>query len=94
MSDLTCPHCHETVPRGATVCRGCQAEVEYGPSSMATFVIFTGSVVVGAWIADMFPRSFGILKYVIFFGAIAGGVWLRRVLFGDRIMFKRNYRTR
>ena len=27
---ITCPHCFGEVPYGAKVCRGCQAEIEYG----------------------------------------------------------------
>lgn len=27
---IVCPHCHSEIPRGASVCRGCQAEIKYG----------------------------------------------------------------
>ncbi|WP_232443575.1 hypothetical protein, partial [Burkholderia ubonensis] len=41
MSELICPHCHNRVPRGARVCRGCQAELHYGahPALYAIAVI-------------------------------------------------------
>lgn len=28
---ITCTFCHTSISSGATVCTGCQAEVEYGP---------------------------------------------------------------
>ena len=47
MPHLTCPHCHnDEVPIGASVCRGCHAEVHYGYSIKAYCFLFIGAGVL------------------------------------------------
>ena len=45
MSHIICTHCMTTVPHGATLCRGCKAEIEYGVSQgMCTVLSTSGTV--------------------------------------------------
>lgn len=52
-STMTCPHCHTEVPYGATVCRGCQAEVDYVPPGS----VYVGSIIGALIVAWMVSRS-------------------------------------
>ncbi len=94
MSDLVCPHCHGEVPRGATVCRGCQAEIEYGSPPAAFLVIAIASAFLGFKTSGIVPESLHFLAWVIGIGAFVVGCVLLNKMFGDRVIFKRNYRTR
>lgn len=93
MSDLTCPHCRNNVPRGATVCSGCQAEVEYGtPQAMFVIVLIIAAVVgvkVGIWFS-----SVSWLGWVAAAAVTVGGFIACGKLFKDRVNFKRVYNTR
>ncbi|MCE2594425.1 hypothetical protein K6Y31_06320 [Motilimonas cestriensis] len=93
MSELTCPHCHNSVPRGATVCSGCQAEVEYG-SPQAMFIIIliiaaAAGIKVGIWFS-----SASWLGWVVAVAVVIGGMVVSGRLFKDRVNFKRVYKTR
>lgn len=94
MSDLICPHCHGSVPRGAKVCRGCQAEIEYGAPPFAFLVVAIVSVVLGIKTSGVLPEGLSFLAWIVGIGGfIAGSVILGR-LFGSRVNFKRIYRTK
>ena len=94
MSDLTCPHCRGSVPRGATVCRGCQAEVTYGGPRSAFLALAVASLFLGFQTAAIVPVGVKWFGWVIGLGALFGGsVWLNN-LFKDRVRFRRIYRTR
>ena len=79
---MTCPHCLSQVPRGATVCTGCQAEVEYGPARMWYLGLLALAVAGGS------EMSFLVGAVV----AIGGFITLNWV-FSERVAFKRIYRT-
>lgn len=94
MPDLTCPHCHQTVPAGASVCRGCQAEITYGAPRHTFLIMAILSVLLGVWLAARLPASLEFIAWGAGIGAlIAGGALIQRVCRG-RIRFHRIYRTR
>jgi uncharacterized protein YdhG (YjbR/CyaY superfamily) len=86
---LKCPHCHGDIPKGARVCRGCQAEVQYGAPWWANI----GALLVGAvtwanmmsWSPTMALVSGIAVAVVLLFAAAK--------LFSNRINVKRLYRT-
>jgi hypothetical protein len=82
---ITCPHCFGEVPYGAKVCRGCQAEIEYGIPEWLFFIFLIFSVWVG-W------HSSGILAWVTGIATFfACCIISERYLFKNRIVFKRKY---
>ena len=46
MSHIICTHCMTAVPHGATVCRGCKAEIEYGVSQGMYTVLSVASALL------------------------------------------------
>jgi hypothetical protein len=88
---LICPHCRVNAPIGATVCRGCQAEIEYGPPRLAYISLLLVSIHSGFKVHQILlfnlPYLGWIIGIVIF---IAGSVFLEK-LFATRIVFKRGY---
>lgn len=94
MSELVCPHCRESVPRGATVCRGCQAEIEYGAPSALYFILLIASVFAGVKISGVVPASLSLLGWPAGITVLVGAGALLRRMFADRASFKRIYKTR
>ncbi len=102
MSDLICPHCRETVTHGATVCRGCQAEIVYGewPTYWKGIILIACIVVGGmSWkltlliVPDSLAYMVGVVWFVAFFGTYFAAVIKLRSRYRDRVIFKRIYRT-
>lgn len=91
MQVVQCPHCYSEVPHGAKVCRGCQAEIEYGAPPVAFLFVFIVSMFAGWFIG---AASHSIIGWIVFAGLLVGGIWGCVKLFADRINFKRIYRTR
>ncbi len=84
MSDLICSHCHTELPHNANVCRGCQAEVEYGvPSSSFVFLLII------AIITGITTRNMTLGGWVALTTVLVGGSVALSMLFADRIAFKR-----
>lgn len=94
MEDLVCPHCHNTVSHGASVCRGCQAEVEYGTPRIVFIVLLVVSVVMGFKTTESVSPSFSFLGWVVGVGFFVAGIVLLTKFFADRVNFKRIYRTK
>lgn len=94
MSDMTCPHCRGDVPRGATVCRGCAAEIEYGAPKWAYFVALIVGVFVGAKVYGWLPESLHWMAWVVGGVAFLFAVVGVNKLFVNRVNFERIYRTR
>lgn len=90
MSDLSCPHCMTSVPMGARVCTGCQAEIEYGPPTGAHLFVLLAAAGAGAKLVDAVHPLVGIVGFavVLLLGARASS-WL----FRGRVVFKRHYWT-
>jgi len=91
MSSSICPHCHTSVPLGASVCTGCQAEVEYGTPSGATVLVLIIAGFVGYSAGH---ASYSAVGWLIFAALAGGGMYACSNLFKNRINFKRVYRTR
>ena len=94
MSDHICPHCHGQVPERATVCRGCQAEIEYGPPPIAFLVIAVISAVLGYQVGGWLPASMGFIAWIVGVGGFIAGSFGVGQVFEDRVVFKRVYRTK
>jgi hypothetical protein len=105
-ASIVCPHCRNDVPRGATVCRGRHAEVEYAPSrgllllgtlTAPSFGIFVGDRISTSdlnffgKIEHGIPVISGFLACTVAFIAI--GVLLQ-MIFEKRVVFTRAYRRR
>jgi len=93
MSNLICPHCRTQVPRGATVCTGCQAEVKYGPANG----LFGGALLVAAFVGFKAGHLLSGVPYsgwatgLVVFGGLS---MLINKVYSDRVVFNRVYRTR
>lgn len=55
---LTCPYCGEKAPVGASVCRGCGAEIVYGLTRQEKSGNLWGGMIVGIVVAIIFFRHF------------------------------------
>src|SRR5690606_9304522 len=86
IDSMTCPFCHNDVPRGAVVCRGCQAEIEYGTPRWALPLTFIVSVIMSIAAGNLVGSWFAWLSFVAI--AAAGLVFFRKV-FADRVNFAR-----
>lgn len=96
MKYLTCPFCGKNdIPDGATVCSGCQAEIEYNPLSDRVGAIGFFALLFGFVLFQASPIDRGA---AVVSGAI--GVFLlivaRRIRKSgnDRPVFKRRSHTR
>ncbi|HEY0232785.1 MAG TPA: hypothetical protein VGC55_16170 [Dokdonella sp.] len=91
MHGSVCPHCHTSVPTGATVCTGCQAEVEYGAPSAALVLV----ILVAGFIAYSAGHATHVaIGWAVFVVIAGGGLYGCSQLFKNRVSFKRIYRTR
>jgi hypothetical protein len=89
MSDLVCPHCYTEVPRGASVCRGCQAEIEYGTPAAAIVAVAIASLFLAIKTVAFIPDSLSFLPWVVGIGSfIAGSIFCFR-FYEDRVVFRR-----
>jgi hypothetical protein len=89
------------VPQGAFVCRGCQAEIQYGPPVSAYLAALIGSVFIGLCTgvvtANILPNALSFLYVIVGVGVFIGllikflGAIGRK--YKDRVYFKRYYRT-
>lgn len=86
MPHLTCPHCHnDEVPMGASVCRGCHAEVHYGYSIKAYCFFIHRS----RCISKHSDSAIGMFANTAFFIALIGGFIYMRIKAKDRVTFRR-----
>ncbi|MDA5338019.1 hypothetical protein LRM36_06265 [Stenotrophomonas maltophilia] len=86
MEDLMqCPMCFGGVPRGAVVCRGCKARIEYGVPAWAAVILLLVSVSFGWW------SGFVLAGWVGWIGGLAlfflAGAGLNH-LFRNRVVFR------
>ncbi|HCR3332380.1 TPA: hypothetical protein ON523_002109 [Morganella morganii] len=88
---IECPHCKSEIPHGANVCRGCQAEISYGPSGISFLITILFPIFCGYFLAK--TTDIEILQWILFFVAAIPLWWLlsKLVLGGqkDRINFER-----
>lgn len=88
---MKCPHCHTLVPSAATVCTGCQAEVDYGvPKWLFWFNVIAAIVVAAVPSAFTQKRlivvTSGLLHYRLAHAASA-------MACRKRVVFVRRYLT-
>ena len=95
MSYLVCPHCRKNdVPHGATVCSGCQAEIEYGvPNAMYGFVLVL-SLIAGFKTSTFMPATLSFSSWIVGAGVFIGVCVLLGKMYKNRVVFKRHYRTK
>ncbi|EMB9957254.1 hypothetical protein U9665_001396 [Escherichia coli] len=88
---IECPHCKSEIPHGANVCRGCQAEISYGPSGFSYAITLIVPIVLGYFLAKQVDT--GLLKWILFFVAAIPSFWFFRKFLilrkADRINFER-----
>lgn len=94
MNDLLCPHCRNNVPRGATVCSGCQAEIEYGAPPIVFLISLVVSFAMGMETSRIVPESLSFLSWVVGVGIFVAGLVGAARIFRNRVIFKRIYRTK
>jgi hypothetical protein len=94
MNNLTCPHCHTDVPRGASVCTGCQAELKYGPSKTLVFFSLVLAAIAGVKVATALPPAMSIAGWIVGITVFGALYMLVTKVYKDRVIFKRIYRTR
>ncbi len=94
MNDLICSHCRTGVPRGATVCTGCQAEVAYGPENGYFGAALLAGAFAGYEAHRMLPESLSVGAWIVGGLVFVGLSFLIQKVFGDRVVFKRIYKTR
>ncbi len=94
MSNMTCTHCRTGVPRGATVCTGCQAEVEYGPARGLFGAALLAAAFAGYQAHRHLPESMSVGGWVTGAVVFVGLSLLIQKMFGGRVVFKRVYKTR
>jgi len=69
---ITCEHCRSEIPRGANVCRGCHAEIKYGPRPLFLWLSFLGPFAAGFFLCKFLHTylSIGDSALYILWGAI------------------------
>lgn len=88
---LQCPHCHTAVPKGATVCTGCQAEVEYGTPGTLVVLLLVVALFGGYGVATKLESA--IAGWVVGIALLICGGLAFSKLFGYRAKFTREYKT-
>ncbi len=61
---ITCVHCRSDIPHGASVCKGCRAEIKYGTPGFFMLVGFILPIVVGWYAASYGIKSLGFNETV------------------------------
>jgi hypothetical protein len=87
---LGCPHCHAEIPHGARVCRGCQAEVEYGPPRWAKIVALFAGVIAAINLLNRWSLTVAAVGGV---AVVLALYFASRKVFANRISVRRLYRT-
>jgi hypothetical protein len=94
MSQLECPHCFNQVPWGAKVCRGCQAEVEYGVPAAYGLLSIGLSVFGGYQVSFLAPESWPYPGWISGVSILVFMSIIGNKIFKNRSNFKRNYKTK
>ncbi len=91
---MTCPHCRTSVHVGASVCTGCQAEVDYGTPRFVMILIPIAAFFLTGQIANLLSIDANWLGWTIFALLVVGGGFGAKKLFKNRKSFKRVYNTK
>ena len=92
MESVKCPHCHNTVPWGARVCRGCQAELDYGAPGILILLALAAAIFAGTLVGHGLHTP--LLGVIVGIGVLYGLYRLLSRAFRHRVIFRRRYRTR
>ncbi|HEX5337697.1 MAG TPA: hypothetical protein VFW53_04600 [Gallionella sp.] len=87
MSYLECPYCRGMVPHGAFSCRGCRAEIEYGPPPPFLLVPIIVGAVAGYCVAAMLSAGWVLLGWLVGTVIAIGGIRLLAKIYRDRAVF-------
>jgi len=85
---MTCPMCIGRVPRGAIVCRGCKARIEYGSPDWTSLLVLICSISFGVWTGTVLAWWIGLVGGLVLFAL--GSAGLAR-LFRNRVIFRLRY---
>lgn len=98
---VSCPHCMNNVPWGASVCRGCHAEISYGTPQASIVVFIIVSVAAGWYAAKLVHDHLSTNSTVLWvvFGIVFALVGVLSIkickrLYTGRTWFRRVYRTK
>lgn len=98
---VSCPHCMNNVPWGASVCRGCHAEISYGTPRASIVVFIIVSVTAGWYAAKLVHDHLSTNSTVLWvvFGIVFALVGVLSIkickrLYTGRTWFRRIYRTK
>ena len=98
---VSCPHCMNNVPWGASVCRGCHAEISYGTPRASIVVFIVVSVVAGWYAAKLVHDHLSTNSTVLWvvFGIVFALVGVLSIkickrLYTGKTWFRRIYRTK
>jgi hypothetical protein len=86
--EMNCPMCMGRVPRGAIVCRGCKARIEYGIPAWAATVALIFSVAFGLWSGALLAWWVGLVGSLVLFCLCSVGL---QHLFRNRVVFRLRY---
>ena len=89
--EIKCPHCYESVPYGAQVCKGCQAEIEYGTPDAIAILVLLISVSVGLGLGYGMQNLYLGIALGIFSLIILSKLVIK--IFKNRVKFRRAYKT-
>lgn len=93
---ITCPHCLNSVPYGALLCRGCKAEIEYGATSTYRKLLIGASVLIAWFIAALMmgvlPEAAFIVAPITGAAVYAGGRhYFNTPAIKEKVTFYRRY---
>ena len=77
------------IVRGATVCRGCNAEVEYGLPLIIYVVVAISSAALEYKISRIASGELAFVAWCVGIGAFVTGAIILRKIFRHRVFFKR-----
>ena len=97
---VTCPHCLNNVPWGARVCRGCNAEITYGPPLIAQAIALLIPTII-AWSVIQFVDKYlisndtllAVVFLAIFIPIVIKTMKYCKNRYKDNTYFKRLYRN-
>lgn len=91
MKNVTCPFCKTLVPRGATVCKGCNAVVEYRTPPLMYIVLIVVSIFAGLKIPNIVGLNVPFASVIVGLLFFIFVCYLSSQIFASRIHFERSY---
>lgn len=94
MEQMQCPHCMGSVPYGAKVCSGCQAEISYGSPALAIALAISLPIFLAGKAAAYAHAQWQIglpVQIGSFVLLLCAGLYLCKKVYAKRVNFKRRY---